>query len=710
MAKQSSESNNNNNNNLLFNRELSWLEFDYRVLEEGLDPQNRLLERLKFLSIFSNNLDEFFMVRVAGLLSQQKAGYQNKDACGMTPDDVLHQIAGRLRELIKIQYDCFNNVITPELNKNNIYLYTADNIPEKYESQLKSVFQNKYFMILTPMAVDQSHPFPFISGKTLNLLIKIEEPKKHEHKFAIIPCPAKDVFFRIEDDDSAARFIFVGELIKRYASHFFKGYKVLESVIFRITRDAELSIDEEGAEDLLSEIEGQLKKREKGAPVRLELEANASDDMKKFLRKNIKCSEEFVFELDGPIDLTGLMQIACMSGYDDLKDKPMPPISHEDFSDKTRSIFDIISRRDRILYHPFESFDPVVRFIDEASTDDKVLAIKMTLYRTSGESPIIMALKKAAQNKKQVTVLVELKARFDEAQNIGWAKQLEKEGCHVVYGLVGLKTHCKIALVVRDEADGIKRYLHLSTGNYNDKTAGLYTDMGLFTCRKSFGRDITGIFNLLTGYSEPPRWQKLICAPLDMRNFFIEKISIEKQNALNGGKGRIVAKMNALIDTKIIMELYEASRAGVEIDLMVRGMCCLVPGVRGQSDNIRVYSIVGRYLEHSRIFWFYNSGDEEIYLASADWMQRNFDKRVELLFPVDDISIKDKISKYLKVIFSDNVKKRQLRSDGLYERVRQKSREPLICSQEELYRMIREEADKTKETEPAKMFVPITKE
>ncbi|MBP5707307.1 MAG: polyphosphate kinase 1, partial [Spirochaetales bacterium] len=602
MAKTANSKNNSKEKakeNMLFNRELSWLEFDYRVLEEGLDPQNRLLERLKFLSIFSNNLDEFFMVRVAGLLSQQKAGYQNKDACGMTPDEVLAQIAKRLRELLKIQYDCFNNVIMPELNKNQIYLYMADDIPEKYEPQLKQIFLNKYFMILTPMAVDQSHPFPFIAGKTLNLLVKIEEPKKHEHRFAIIPCPAKDFFVKIEDKDEAARFVYVGELVKKYAHHFFKGYKVLESAVFRITRDAELSIDEEGAEDLLAEIEGQLRKREKGAPVRLEIEASASDDIKNFLRNNIKCNKEFVFEADGPVDMTGLMQIACMSGYDNLKDEPMPPISHADFTDKDQSIFDIISRRDRILYHPFESFDPVVRFIDEASSDDKVLAIKMTLYRTSGESPIIKALKKAAQNNKQVTVLVELKARFDEAQNIGWAKQLEKEGCHVVYGLVGLKTHCKVALVVRDEEDGIKRYIHLSTGNYNDKTAKLYTDLGLFTCRKSFGRDITGIFNLLTGYSEPPRWQKLICAPLDMRNFFIEKIGIEKQNAINGGKGKIVAKMNALIDTKIIMELYEASKAGVEIDLMVCGMCCLVPGVPGLSENIRVYSIVGRYLEHS---------------------------------------------------------------------------------------------------------------
>ncbi|MBQ3923824.1 MAG: hypothetical protein II707_11040, partial [Spirochaetales bacterium] len=370
---------------MLFNRELSWLEFDYRVLEEGLDPQNRLLERLKFLSIFSNNLDEFFMVRVAGLLSQQKAGYQNKDACGMTPSDVLSQISKRLRELLKIQYECFYKVIVPELNSHNIYLYMADNIPEKYDSQLKAIFQNKYFMILTPMAVDQSHPFPFISGKTLNLLIKIEEPKKHEKRFAIIPCPAKDVFVKIEDDDGAARFIFVGELIKKYAAQFFKGYKVLESALFRITRDAELSIDEEGAEDLLSEIEGQLKKREKGAPVRLEIEANASDDIKTFLRENIKCSDEFVFEADGPVDMTSLMQIATMPGYEDLKDEPMPEVVHDDFSDKSQSIFDIISRRDRILYHPFESFDPVVRFIDEASTDDKVLAIKMTLYRTSGE-------------------------------------------------------------------------------------------------------------------------------------------------------------------------------------------------------------------------------------------------------------------------------------------------------------------------------------
>ncbi|HOS31767.1 MAG TPA: polyphosphate kinase 1 [Spirochaetota bacterium] len=695
------------NADFFFNRELSWLEFNYRVLEEGLDKSNPLLERLKFLSIFSNNLDEFFMVRISGLISQVKSDFQIKDMSGQTPGDILSKINLRVHELVKKQYECFNNDIIPEMRNEGFNFYTAKTIPEMYLESLKNLFLKKHFLILTPMAVDQSHPFPFLSGKSLNILVKIEDPKKKEIKYAIIPYPTDDRFILISDDGNLKNYIFVGELIKLFVSYFFRGYNVLDSAIFRITRDAELSIDEEGAEDLLLEIEGQLKKREKGRPIRLECQSDTSEDIKSFLKENINFYEGFFFDIEGPIDLSSFMQIATVRGYQHLKDVSLPPILPFEFQNEKESIFSIIAKKDWLLSHPYESFDPVTRFIEEASVDPKVLAIKMTLYRTSGDSPIIAALKKAAENKKQVTVVVELKARFDEAQNINWAKQLEQVGCHVVYGIVGLKIHCKIALVVRDEDDGIKRYIHLSTGNYNDKTARIYTDLGLFTSKKSYGRDASAIFNLLTGYSEPPRWKKMVCAPLDMRNFFIDKITIEKNNALSGGKGKIIAKMNSLVDGKIIKELYEASKAGVEIQLVVRGMCCLKPSVKNLSENIKVISIVDRFLEHSRIFYFYNSGDENLYFSSADWMERNFDRRIETLFPIEDEDIKREVMNLMKITLSDNTKARILTPDGSYKRIKPDASEKKIRSQVEIYNMTLErEKAKQREKEVIKKFIP----
>jgi len=687
------------------NRELSWLEFNYRVLEEALDKTNPLLERLKFLSIFSNNLDEFIMVRVAGLVSQIKSGYPIKDESGMVASEVLEKIEKRLKELVDIQYNCFNNDIKVDLEKNGFYFYNAETVPDKYKQSLRELFLKKFFLILTPMAIDQAHPFPFLAGKTLNLLIKLEDPKKNKPLFAVIPYPSKERFVQIPDDETGQKFIFVGELIKLFAGFFFKGYKIISKTIFRLTRDAELSIDEEGAEDLLSAIEDELKRREKGEVIRLEVEKNIDEELLEFLTKNTSYFKGFCFKVEGTIDLSSFMQIAFIKGFENLKDTPLVPILPIEFSDPELDIFDLISKKDRLLNLPFEAFDPVVKFIESASVDPKVLAIKQTLYRTSGDSPIVKALKKAAENGKQVTVVVELKARFDEAQNINWAKQLEQVGCHVIYGLVGLKIHSKIALVVRDEEDGIKRYVHLSTGNYNDKTAKIYTDICLFTANHLVGRDASSIFNVLTGYSEPPRWKKLVTAPLDMRNFFLEKIEIEKKNAKNGGKGKIIAKMNSLVDTKVIEALYEASNAGVQIQLIVRGMSCVKPGVKGLSENITLISIIDRFLEHSRIFYFLNSGDEDIFVASADWMERNFDRRIEILFPIEDKEIKNEILTILKICLSDNEKARELHSDGSYKKRFTKSNEKKIRSQLDLYQYFLER-NKRKEDEIKHMFVP----
>lgn len=692
-----------------YNRELSWLEFNYRVLEEALDKNNPLLERLKFISIFSSNLDEFFMVRLSELISQSKLEYASlKLPSGDTAQEIVANLKSRINKLVKQQYNCFNNDILPNLEKEGFHFYTSQNLPEKYIPTVKDLFSAKYSLMLTPMAIDPAHPFPFITGKTLNLLVRLFSDKQPTIPlYAIIPIPtATPRFLRLDSSDSTA-FIYFEEAVKLVSAQLFAGYNIDKSCLFRITRDAEIAVDEEDS-NLLTAIEMGLKLRERGYPIRLEVEKSADEDLLLFLQRNNMFCEGFDFKIDGPLDLADFMEIACIDGYHDLKSEPLPPIVNIAFQDNKISIFDIIRKEDHLLFLPFESFDPVIRFIQEAASDKKVLAIKMTLYRTSGDSPIIGALKNAAENGKQVTVVVELKARFDEARNITWAKQLEQAGCHVVYGVVGLKTHGKIALIVRDEEDGINRYVHLSTGNYNDKTAKIYTDIGLFTAKKKFGSDASAIFNLLTGYSDPPRWKKLVTAPLDLRNFFLEKINRETQNAKNGGKGKIIAKMNALIDTKTIDALYEASCAGVKITLIVRGMCRLKAGIPGLSENITVRSIVDVFLEHSRIFWFHNQGNDELFLASADWMERNLDKRVEILFPVDEPKLVDEVKKILEIILNDNKKTRILQPDGTYEHIKKEKDKTDHRSQLELYDFFKKRNMENKEKEKIR-FIPNTK-
>jgi len=676
-------------NKKYFNRELSWVEFNYRVLEEALDKNNPLLERLKFCAIFSNNLDEFFMVRIAGIVSQVNSDYNKLNPAGFTPKEMLEKLHARIKELVNIEYNILKNEIIEGLEKEGFKFYTANNIPKNYIPALRDIFLKKLFLILTPMAIDQARPFPFLKGKSLNILINLKSPKKEDDLYAVIPVPASNRFIQIPDETGISqKYIYIEELIKLFVKEIFKGYEIIETCNFRITRDAELSIDEEDVIDLLSAIEDELKKRVRGAPIRLEVESKTSDKMVDYLLEKINVYKGFYFSIDGPLDLSSFFEIASIDNFDHIKQEPLIPIMPIDFIDNKSSIFEIISVKDRLLHVPYESFDPITKFIEEASTDKKVLAIKITLYRISENSPLINALKKAAENGKQVTVLVELKARFDEERNINWAKELEKAGCHVIYGLVGLKIHAKIALVVRDEEDGIKRYIHLSTGNYNDNTAKIYTDISIFTCKKSFGRDASSIFNLLTGFSQPPRWKKLVCAPLDLRNFFLEKIRIEIENVKKGAKGKIIAKMNSLIDIKIIDELYKASKAGVKIILIVRGMCRLIPQLKNLSDNITVISIVGRFLEHSRIYYFYNIGEEDIYLSSADWMERNLDNRVEILFPILDIDLKQEILDVLDILMKDNVKSRILHPDGMYYRLKPKDGDKIVNSQKETYKFI----------------------
>ncbi len=690
-----------------FNRELSWLEFNYRVLEEALDTTNPLFERLKFISIFASNLDEFFMVRISGLVSQVKSGYSIKLPSGDTPLTIINRLKERISELVQLQYDCFNNDILPKLHDEGFSFYTANDIPEQHIDYLKELFLNKLFLVLTPMAVDPSHPFPFLSGKELNLLVKLKDPKKEIPLFAIIPLPSKNRFIPIPGDDTGKKYILIEEFIKLFASYFFNGFEILKTCTFRITRDAEIALDEEDS-NLLTAVEMGLKLRERGYPIRLELEKNADEELSNFLYENINFYSGFDFRINGTLNLGSFMDISLMSGFNHLKNEPLLPLAHIGFKDTKIDIFSKIKQNDLLLFHPFESFDPIIDFIEASAADPKVLAIKMTLYRTSGDSPIIAALKQAAENGKQVTVIVEVKARFDEARNITWAKQLEQAGCHVVYGVVGLKIHCKIALIVRDEEDGIKRYIHLSTGNYNDRTAKIYTDIGLFTAKKSYGRDGSSVFNLLTGYSEPPRWKKLITAPLDLRDFFIEKIRREKENTIKGGTGKIFAKMNALIDITLIQELYQASKAGVKIDLIVRGMCRLRPGVKEMSENIRVFSIVDQLLEHSRIYYFYNSGEDEYFLASADWMERNLDKRVELLFPVEDEELKIELKNVIKIMLKDNVKSRELQSNGNYIKKDIISGQPSHRSQIELYSYFKNRNFNNKEHK-RQLFIPNLK-
>ena len=676
-----------------YNRELSWLLFNRRVLEEAKDSSLPLFDRLKFLSITSSNLDEFFMIRVASLKDMVQVKYNKKDISGMTPAEQLAAINERTHLFVKDQYDIFNRSLIPALEKEGVHVLSHyENLSDKQSKYVDRYFTDEVYPVLTPMAVDSSRPFPLIRNKTLNIgaILRMKKDKaaggqfrdlylSHGNKkkgadsndtdFATVQVPSVlPRFVEIPSEQKGEKtFILLEQIIEKNIGKLFVNYEIESVFPYRTMRNADLSIEEDEAADLLIEIERQLKKRQWGQAIRLEVEAGMDKRLLKKLRQELKIKEEDIFKINGPLDLTFLMKLSGLEGYDKLRTPKYTPQPAKWLNGEDH-LFDQIRDHDVLLHHPYETFDPVVDFVKQASKDPNVLAIKQTLYRVSSHSPIIASLAAAAENGKQVTVLVELKARFDEENNIIWARKLEQAGCHVIYGLVGLKTHSKITLVVRKEEDGIRRYVHLGTGNYNDSTAKLYTDMGLLTCRKAIGEDATAVFNMLSGYSEPAFWNKLAIAPIRLRDRFTQLINREKEFAKKGKKAFIRAKMNSLCDAGIISSLYEAAAAGVKIELVVRGICCLKTGMPGISENITVRSIVGDFLEHSRIFHFYNNGFEEVYMGSADWMPRNLDKRVEILFPVEDDALKAEVIHILDIQLADNEKARILQKNGTYRR------------------------------------------
>lgn len=659
-----------------FNRELSWLEFNTRVLEEAQDLKNPLFERLKFLAITASNLDEFFMVRVASLNDQIIAGYSKKDSAGLLPKEQLDKITLRVHELVSEKYNTYLRSLIPALKKEDIYFKRPKNLTDEQRNFVEKYFFNQIYPVLTPMVVDKSRPFPLILNKSLNIAILLRGNEDVEPVFATVQVPSVlDRFILLPCENDKKEFILLEDIIKIHMDMLFIGHEILDMACYRITRNADLSIDEDGAEDLLEEIEQSIKKRKWGNAVRLEYEKNTSQEIIDYILEESEAFEGGMYRISGPLDLTFLMKFYNLKGYQDLKFEnqiPLPSITVQN-----NNIFEAISERDIMLHHPFESFDTVVDFVRQAAEDDNVLAIKQTLYRVSGNSPIISALAKAAENGKQVTVLVELKARFDEENNIIWAKQLEKAGCHVIYGLVGLKTHCKLLLVVRREEDKIKRYVHMGTGNYNDVTAKFYTDTAIMTCNPYIGADASAVFNMLSGFSQIQRLEKLDIAPVGLRKKIENLIKNEIRNAKEGFGGQIIFKMNSLVDESMIRLLYEASEAGVNIKLIIRGICCLVPEYPQVSENIEVRSIVGKLLEHSRIFYFYNAGQEKIFMSSADLMPRNLDRRVELLFPVEDECNKARVKNIINLYLSDTDKTRILHSTGAYSRVDKRGKEPL---------------------------------
>ena len=665
------------------NRELSWLEFNQRILGEARDRKNPLFERMKFLSITASNLDEFFMVRIASLKDMVNAGYQKKDIAGMTAQEQLRALNEKMQAFCEKQYTTYNRALLPKLSEEGLEIISFSELSEKEMDFLEEYFHKNIYPVLTPMAIDSSRPFPLIQNKTLNIAALIKsrnKDKKEKKEYVIATVQVPSVITRVillpqkDGPKRKCRVILLENVIEHYLDVLFLNHEIICSAPYRIMRNADLSIDEDDAEDLLKEIEKSLKMRQWGEVIKFEYEERMDKRLVKYLKKQFKVHSCDMYAFNGPLDLTFLMKCYGIEGFEDLKEAPYIPQKNKKLR-ADKNIFNQIRKGDVLLHHPYESFDPIVAFIKQAAEDENVLAIKQTLYRVSGHSPIIAALAQAAENGKQVTVLVELKARFDEENNINWARKLEKAGCHVIYGLVGLKTHCKIALVVRREADGIRRYVHLGTGNYNDSTAKLYTDTGMFTCRNAVGEDATAVFNMLSGYSEPANWNQLIVAPIWMKKRFLEMIARETQNAKEGKPAKIIAKCNSLCDRKIILALYEASCAGVQIDLIVRGICCLVAGKPGVSENIRVRSIVGTFLEHARIFYFYNDGNEEVYMGSADWMPRNLDRRVEIVFPVEAPDLKEKAKHILDVQLRDTLKAHCLLEDGTYRKVDRRGKE-----------------------------------
>ncbi|MBU9729172.1 RNA degradosome polyphosphate kinase [Diplocloster modestus] len=692
------------------NRELSWIKFNDRVLSEARDKSIPLFERLKFLSITASNLDEFYMIRVASLKDMVHAEYTKPDIAGMTPSEQLIQISEELHEMTSLQYSTYNRSLLPALKQHGLKIITYhEDLTEEEGKFVDKYFMENVYPVLTPMAVDSSRPFPLIRNKTLNiaaLLVKKEEKSREEFEFATVQVPSVlPRIIQIPGKKEETTVILLEEIIERNIQSLFLSYDIICAHPYRIIRNADLTIDEDEAADLLKEIQKQLKRRQWGEVIHLEVEEKMDKRLLKILKREFAMLEEDIYKISGPLDLTFLMKLYGLDGYKSLKAKPhVPAPVPETMTDE--DIFTQIRSGDILLHHPFQSFDPVVNFVRQAAKDPDVLAIKQTLYRVSGNSPIIAALAQAAENGKQVSVLVELKARFDEENNIVWAKMLEKAGCHVIYGLVGLKTHSKITLVVRREEDGIRRYVHLGTGNYNDATAKLYTDMGLLTCSEAIGEDATAVFNMLSGYSEPLSWHKLALAPIWLRDRFISLIRRETQQAKEKKPARIIAKMNSLCDQDIIAALYEASAAGVKVDLIVRGICSLKTDIPKVSENITVRSIVGNFLEHSRIFYFYNNGQEEIYMGSADWMPRNLDKRVEILFPVENETLKQEVIHILQIQLEDNVKAHILNKKGSYEKIDKRGKilmdSQMYFCEEAAARAVRP----AEETTQSRVFVP----
>ena len=681
------------------NRELSWLEFNNRILHEARDTKNPLLERLNFLSITASNLDEFYIVRVASLRDMASVNFEEKDLAGLTVNEQLRSIDDKTRKLMTLMYSTYSRSLVPSLKQENIFICDYDELDERMQEHCDDYFTTELYPVLTPMAVDQSRPFPLIYNRRLNLCVMLDgkglvasHNKNDEDNIVYATLQVPNVvprLFKLVGENGEIVLVPIETIIRANLDMLFTSQKVLGSACYRVMRNADLDIDEDEAEDLLKEIEEQVRKRRYGEIIRLEVEDDIDPDLLDYIITELKISKNDIFSVGGPIDLTFLSKVNGLVGKENFNELRYPahdPAAPSMFDESLDNIFDQIKKKDRLVHHPYESFEPVLELVKQAARDPQVLAIKQTLYRVSDESPIIASLLEAANNGKQVMVLVELKARFDEQNNINWAKKLENAGCHVIYGLVGLKTHSKITLVVRKEEDGIRRYLHLATGNYNDITAKIYTDIGLFTASESFGEDASEFFNMLSGYSIPSTWRKLVAAPIWMKDYFIRNIRREAANAAEGKPAKIVAKINSLVDGTVIDELYKASTAGVKIELIIRGICCLKVGVPGLSENITVRSITGRFLEHSRIFMFYNGGKEDIYLASADWMPRNLDRRVELMFPIEDEDCRNRIKEILDVELNDTMRANYLYPDGNYHKLDLRGKVKLD-SQQELIRL-----------------------
>jgi polyphosphate kinase len=671
---------------LYINRETSWLEFNGRVLEEARDERNPLLERLKFLAIYATNLDEFFMIRVAGLKQQLAAEVHKRSDDGLLPEEQLQLVSDRLRMQLHGAEACLRETLFPALEAHGVSVVRYDSLDAEARLTMRRYFDERIFPVLTPLAIDSGHPFPYISNLSLSLAVELEEITDDEtlRYIARVKVPSGSLPRFVPLEAGAAgerRFVTLEDLIANNLDALFPGMRVLDAYVFRVTRDADLDLQEDEADDLLAAIESELRRRRFGEPVRLELEARTPEHLREKIRAALELAPSDCYDVEGILALSNLWALVNLD-IPELHDAPFTPSIPKRLLGQT-DMFAVIRDGDLMLHHPYESFDPVVQFVQQAASDPQVLAIKQTLYRTSGNSPVIGALLDAAENGKQVAALIELKARFDEENNIHWARQLERVGAHVVYGLPGLKTHAKVTLVVRDEPDGIRRYMHFGTGNYNDKTARVYTDLSLFTCRADLGADATQLFNALTGFSKADRYERLLVAPHALRSGFEALIDRETQHALAGRPSGITAKLNAISDAGIVQALYRASRAGVPIDLVVRGMCVLRPGVPGVSENIRVRSLVGRFLEHSRMYVFTNGGEREVFLGSADWMGRNLDRRVETVVPVLDPLLGDAICEgIINLMLSDNVGTRVLRPDGGYDRRLPLPGEPRIDAQQ----------------------------